>query len=184
MATIIIEGANFTGKSTLVEELKQHFPIYRGLSGLSKETVKRHELSDVLESDWYAVDFINQTGFDVVLERSVLTGCVYQDIPLQYLEEYYSSFRIKPTVILLTAPREELERRMCKPESAGRMLLRGITQEKVHELNSEYLRIAEDIHTLVNLRIFDTYESSPGEIAHFVRKGMVRINDTHRNNSF
>lgn len=141
-ATVIIEGANFTGKSTLIEALKDKYPVYRGLASLPKETIQAHELSDVISSDFYAADFIRQVKGNYVLERSILTGCIYNGVPSQYFQEQFELLP-SPLVMILSAPNYVLENRMGTPEAAERMIERSIKPEDVFRINSVYRQITK-----------------------------------------
>jgi hypothetical protein len=172
--TLILEGANFTGKSTVVERWKDQIPVFRALRGLPEYVIDAYGLDSVLIPDLHAADFIRQTGIQCIFERSCLSAHFYNNYHISHFTEWLKLLP-DPEVIILYCDSTTLIERMEGQSSHLRK--RMIDENKVLELNEAYSNLCFDIGTKVHFVNTSKADSSDKIddiiIKHFKETGVI-----------
>ena len=133
---LIVEGANFCGKTTIIDKWKDRVPVYRAMKGLTPDVQKKHKLEPIVTADYYLADFLNQNpSLNCLMDRASLSETIYQD---RDIEGFYDWLKVipNPVVVILYCSDEELWKRMeGKKEHLEE---RGLTKEDVLRINKKY----------------------------------------------
>lgn len=135
---LIVEGPNYTGKTYLSSKLSWvlEIPTYKTLVSRDKEFQSKFGIYADLKADLYLADLYNQTGVNLISERSLPSGWVYETVtPFQ--KDAWESMLLERggvLIVYLTASADFLYKRGCLLRNSDR----GFTKEQITSLSEKY----------------------------------------------
>lgn len=187
---LVIEGVDFTGKSTiakdLVKKLSDKFgteivvhrrePSYQNFGAKMREVLFTKEMTEekeILAAQYMLLDRIKNTSEVaqllrenkiVIQERNFLTALVYNEAKdtkeIQYVQQA-NRLSLKPDCLaLITISDEALKYRLEKAEEERGSLDSYETFEKISKRKKEYLKFGEYIDLILPNSNTDTYNNS------------------------
>lgn len=133
---LIIEGANFCGKTTIIDRWKDRIPTYRAMKGFPEDVQSKYNLEPIVIADFYLADFLRQNpSLNCLMDRASLSETIYQD---RDIKGFYEWLRVipNPVIVILYCSDEELWKRMEGREK--HLEERGLTKEDVLRINKRY----------------------------------------------
>lgn len=133
---LIIEGANFCGKTTIIDRWKDRVPTYRSMKGFPKDVQSKYNLEPIVTADFYLADFLRQNpSLNCLMDRASLSETIYQGRDIKFFYEWLKIIP-NPAIVILYCSDEELLKRMEGKEE--HLEERGLTKEDVLSINKKY----------------------------------------------